>query len=392
MTTIEDVKSQLSIKDMMLAQYPDNFRGNGQSRRKINNFICPYCEDRSGSSVLSDRKFYCLQCGKNMDVIDFVQENHGFRNFKEAFEECQKLTGREGWKPKLSTNHSPIPVMRFDHRPDLNQKVKRYYQNIGEAMPYFYSRAVTHATAHSHILGMIHNFNGWTYTFADGRCIKISQPRYSIPTMMGNQVICINMRRDDTFVDHYINNPKNRKQLDAMHTDFAEQHNIAKLDANLGVLLDAFFGPKYYRIGPFGIFNCNAIARYAKGKWHSKPGPYVLITEGEFDALSLDSLCYPVISAKLTSRLNIAQLVENIDQVFIIRDPDEAGEMYANKMLDHINSDQPGKAKVITPPSVQDVNEMAINRDVRDWLDSLDIRPTKRLRMGQSTHIQSKRG
>lgn len=99
---------------------------------------------------------------------------------------------------------------------------------------------------------------------------------------------------------------------------------------------------------PSRLFNLRAL---------NTPSPLIVLTEGELDALMVEQLGFPAVGVAGANAFkdHHPRVLENYDEVVLIRDPDAAGAALVKKLM---TTDLP--LRVIEPPGGGDVNEAVL--------------------------------
>lgn len=111
-------------------------------------------------------------------------------------------------------------------------------------------------------------------------------------------------------------------------------------------------GPKYLGIDgiPARLFNLAALAT---------PSPFIVVTEGELDAICIEQMGMPAVAVPGASnwKSHHERILENYEEVILVRDNDQAGGLLAKKLI--AETELP--IRVVNPPFGNDVNESVIN-------------------------------
>lgn len=347
-------------------------RGNG---RNPTFFQCPFHNDGSASlAVYRDGHFHCFGagCGAHGDLINFV----ALLNNCTISEAIDDILGDV--KPIVT----PRPATPVKDAPALTMHdVLRGYDNFEIALPFLRSRAITEGVARNHYLGATLNFPA-TYHFTDGRELGLSCVRYTIPNLWGEQVRGINLRRDDNSALRAVQGVETRLRTN-LRADIAQRKRTTPERVSDEDIARYIF-PKYQkrRSSRNVIFNLSRLVMLSDGALCYHPLSYVFVTEGEYDALALESAGYPAVSLKLNRTLDPSQAFKGVNLIYIIADNDppaqKPGGIEVNEALEMARAlqKQIGRGRVITPPrDYKDANEVVIDGAEQKWLNQFGIEP-----------------
>jgi hypothetical protein len=147
-----------------------------------------------------------------------------------------------------------------------------------------------------------------------------------------------------------------------------------------GNILDEVYGVKYTQVkNPrASIFNMQRCVRIAHWKFTPRKLGHIFITEGELDALALESAGYPAVCAKVQNGIDFRRIFYDVSHVYIIadRDPDKQdrnGEWYnpgmdnARRMRSALDR-RYGTSIILPPEGFKDSNDVAVAGELGRWL------------------------
>lgn len=378
-----------------LEDYVERDLGQRSSRNSgvTNKFwSCPFhSEDTPSFTVnVARQTWHCFgRCNTGGDIFDYIAMREYGRmsnqiTSKQKIEVYRKLGGQDMLSP-LTTEQ------RRDRRRTLQElqsskniptieEARKYAQNAEIAEPYFRSRAISRESITAHILGAetgayhrprkdeeTGEFYG--YETLDGQRFTMPRQHYTIPYMVGGEVVGINTRRDDAFANqHAFDTEEGYFAFDQIRRDLCKRKGVQSWELGNEAILECMFGPKYkIKYGSQAkVFNVNllfqmdennAILRDEKNRPILKPIPYIMIVEAEICAMSLTDAGFPAIAVKDIRNSNLPWLLSKTKHLFMVADNDGgAGAERANSIIEVA-----GKGKKLIPPGgFKDANDLAV--------------------------------
>lgn len=356
--------------------------------------LCPFHTEQSASFKVDSEKqtWHCFGCGKHGDIYDFVSMRTCGATVS------NRETGLAAYN--ILTNDNPAPIYRAAvpfktknaHAAPTIEEVLRYHQDFDAAMVYFAARGISREMGRKHKLGLKRDGSAVYSVRTQEKDEKIYFPerRFIIPHFVGTKLINWNGRLDE---DHALAETKAAagSKIDLVIETMmwraklkGETLNQNMLDAE--TLMRNIYNPKYKQ-APGGknlVFNVSAlcgrtengdILRHESGKPKLTQGvSYCLVTEGEVDAISLESAGFTAIAGKLTHSTKDAFLyaLSAVRMPIIVADNDAAGTEYANAMLNALG----GRGRIIKPDGkCKDANDMVVTGTAFSWLARYGIEP-----------------
>lgn len=321
-------------------------------------FRCPFHKDDSASFAVFRDHAHCFgACSWHGDVIGYAQESRSI-DFKSAL----AALGEDARLPQYKPRH---PVEKEVERKIITltmADVERDRINLHLVKPYLDSRKIDAGVVDMNMIGA--STHQHSYVDITGRAWNFEYNRVALPYIFGEGVYSMNYRRDDLSAMKSMKAVGDRSRVEDLfrliQIDLAEKagHDDPDQISHEKVMYHCF-GPRFYRPGtPVTAYGVRHFVRKDGDKLIYPMRPYGVITEGEFNALSAESECFPCMALKPVERINLRRLTQNIRILFIAVDPDEAGERYANAILESLGSDYAKARKMIMPEGFKDMNEM----------------------------------
>ncbi len=311
-------------------------RGTGRVRQGV----CPFHEENEGSfTVYADsQRWYCFGCGLGGDVLDFIQRLDGV-DLPEAIRRLQGGSWEPVERPRAQVDpQSAEPLFARD--PQLLTAAMRFYatqlRRSPEALDYFVSRGIDLDAAQRLVLG-----------FATGTGL-----REHLRSLGFNAA---------------------RIQSSGLFTEHGERFS------GMIAVPDVIAGGVHWLAG-------RAIAPDARLRFQALPGPkpvlglgrltcptpWLVVTEGLFDWLTLASWGIPAVAALGTQGLEkVAAALRGQPRIFLAFDSDHAGRTAAVRLRELLGEHRSRLAQL--PQGVPDVADLATHPDGRAaFLDLLN--------------------
>ena len=299
-------------------------RGKGRVRQGV----CPFHEETEGSfTVYSDtERFYCFGCGAGGDVLDFVGRMEGLT----LTESIRRLDGDGSGPvvtaPSMPRTAAPAPLVSPRDPALLTTAVRFYVSQLRRsqvARDYLASRGVGLDVAIRLGLG-----------YANGSGLR-------------------------QYLDLLGFNPDRQRDsgmfLEQGRERFAGMITVPDMVAGrvrwlTGRAVDPAAKPRFQAmLGPKTVLGLAALVEPAR--------PYVIVTEGVFDYLTLASWGYSACAALGTQGMDkVAAALRGCPRVFLVFDNDGAGYEAAGSLKDLLGR---RAAVVHLPGGISDVSEMA---------------------------------
>ena len=308
-------------------------------RGRVRQGVCPFHEETAGSfTVYADsQRWYCFGCGLGGDVLDFIQQLDGV-GLPEAIRRLQGGSWEQVDHPRVQVGDRPTQ-QPFARDPQLLTAATQFYatqmSGSSEAIGYLASRGIDLASAHRLGLGYStgHGLRDHLRTlgFDDGRqqssgLFSDRGERFAgmivVPEVIAGRARWLAGRST---------------QPDAMHR------------------FTALPGPK-------PVLGLGRLPR---------PTPWIVVTEGLFDWLTLASWGLPSVAALGTQGLEkVAAALRGRPRVFLAFDSDDAGHEASRRLRELLGEH---RSRVVElPAGVNDVADLATHPDGRAvFLDSL---------------------
>lgn len=371
---IPEIKRSFSVIAEFISDYPDHAKGVGSGRTRAT-VRCPFHGDRRPSMMIDQDGFRCNSCGANGDIIEYVvcRDNISTREAIESL--WERLHGPASSRPK------PKHVYPQEKKTYLTMnEVVSFERNIEVARPFFQKRHVFSLSETRHRLGAdLKAVN--VYQALNGEKFYHECPRYVIPNIWGGKVMGINKRRDDEKCKEILLANHHGRMLEIIK-DIAKKWELDDInDVSVSDAIDEIFGHKYkqQRGSMTRMFNAGRVVDFKEdGTWRPIDLSYVMIVEGELDAMSLEEEGYPAVAVKYTNGTDLTKAFQGVTQIYIVRDNDKPGRDNAIKIWEHLNDMNRQNVQIIKPPTgYKDANEVIIADMAPTWLVSgYRIKPT----------------
>ena len=307
-----------------------NLRGRGRVRQGV----CPFHEENEGSfTVYADsQRWYCFGCGLGGDVLDFIQRLDGV-GLPEAIRRLQGGSWEPVERPPAQVDHRP-PGQSLVRDPQLLTAARQFYatqlSRSSEAIGYLASRGIDLASAQRLGLG-----------FSTGHGLREHLRRLGF---------------DD-----------DRLQSSGLSTDRGERFDgmivvpeviagRARWLAGRSIQPDA--RQRFTALpGPKPVLGDGRLAR---------PSPFVIVTEGLFDWLTLACWDIPAVAALGTQGLEkVAAALRGRPRIFLAFDSDDAGRDASRRLRELLGTHRsrvvelPDACPVLGHGGVNDVADLA---------------------------------
>ena len=385
MTKVDEVKA------IDLAAFVSQYAGQPADKSgKWLFFYSPFREERTPSFGVNTQRNTWADFGQSEDVrgdiYDFVCFLHMGRkmlNHDDWREAHQIITGESGSKPLPKVKDTRrMDLAEGDSAADKRVNLEHVLKCAEKADPYAYhyfeERHISRESVASHKIGVDFE-RPWGYEFADGTSAFFKTRRFVIPYMTGNSVRKLAERRDDFAAKMEILRLQDEdpELFECVLTDIAHRSHgkYTPLSIPQDVLMDKLFGRKYLRPGSGNfVYNAERIVRVEDGQivmHNNKPVlhclRYLLVTEGEINALTAEDAGYPCVAAKFQFP------VHPYTKVIYVADRDDsgAGMSYA----EHTTSTIPNAQIIMPPVGFNDMNDLERAGKLNKWLESHGIEP-----------------
>ena len=348
MIDVDRLKQKYRIED-----YIENDLG--QTPRRTSKWVmfqCPWHHDTNPSlGVDIDNQTVkcfagCPQTENSLDIIGYVQARNNC-SFLEAVKILEngssvpqhKSNGHKKRKKKPEPTLNTQALARMQTETHVSQ-AKTYFAGRGIAPYIVAQRGFTVDTEYAYVT---RNYNmGCNGT---SRRFKLVIPRYLIVGWKWGKQVIIETRRSDASVQKIL------EKYPAIADDIRSKTPGGAIDFDM-------VSPRY-RKWPGSdtkhVYNAHILVTLDKNqKKKFVPLPYVLVTEGAIDALSLHSLGYAAVGTKYPPD---GLFSRHINIVWVIQENDGGGVQIAKRVARTIGH---SNVKILTlPDDFNDVNEMA---------------------------------
>ena len=315
-------------------------------RGRVRQGICPFHEETAGSfTVYADsQRWYCFGCGLGGDVLDFIQRLDGV-GLPEAIRRLQGGSWEPIQRPSRPVSHQP-PAQPFNPDPQLLTAATQFYatqlSRSPEALGYLASRGIDLASAQRPGLG----FSTGHGLREHLRSLGFDDERLQSSGLFTER----GERFAGMIVVHEIASGRVR-WLAGRSTSANARHRFTALP-----------GPK--PVLGLGRLPC--------------PSPWIVVTEGLFDWLTLASWGVPAVAALGTQGLGkVAAALRGQPRIFLAFDSDDAGR-HASRRLCELLGEHCSRI-VDLPGGFNDVANLATHPDGRAVFFDL-LRRTTRVR------------
>lgn len=350
---------EIIVRDHDLRRFiADDLGTPGSRSGEIWFFRCPFHSDKTASFAAYQDHFHCYSCSASGDICNFV----AMRTGKSPNEALDLLEGSNSL-PKFIAGPAP----RVERKPfamTLNQ-VLCYRENLDKVEKYLESRVISKEVIDSNLLGC--EIRQRTYTDLQGKHWNFDVPYVTIPYLFHEKVYSFNSRRNDLFCRECFDRLGLSKEF--LRLDVANKEGLSPSEISDNKLMDRCFGNRFHRPG-------SPVTAYGVSKLIHRRGndlvypfrPYVIISEGEANEWSCESLGYACTALKPVERVDIPRLTQNVRMVFLAIDPDQAGEAWADKIMSKLGNDYAKVRKMILPSGFKDMNDLHKVGQLDDFL------------------------
>lgn len=342
-------------------------------------FRCPLGthDDRKASfAVYEDNHFHCFGCLQHGTIIDYVM----IRAHKSLSEAIDFLV-EENDLPKLSERPTPEPEPVFELSMEVAERfhydigmVKTYLSERRRMLPFMCDSAMLGGCDYRSRRPDKFKSNHRTYVDINGGAWHFTCNWVALPYMFDGTVYSINFRRDDYSCECALKDMGARSKcnmMDFLRADIAKKEDIRPETVSVQKVYERCFGPRFYRPGaPVTAYGVGNFVRRDGTSMIYKRKPYAILTEGEFNQLSAESLNFASLALKTVKRVNLPRLLQNVRTVLVAVDPDKAGMMYAHKILEALNNDYTKVRLMEMPKGFKDMNDMLKADVLFDFLTS----------------------
>lgn len=348
---IDDVVGRTDLRSFVASDLgPPKERGNGTFV-----FNCPTGKhtDSGASFTVWDDHYHCYGCSEHGDILNYIM----FRMGKTLLEALNFLDGNEELpkyrRKEVHAEKKQVSIKMED--------IERYHSNVGLVSEYLKSRKINDTTSYINMLGASRYSK--TYVDSSGKEFRFETNRVAIPYLFGDTVYSINFRRDDLSASKCLKSVGDLNGIADMfgflQNDLAKKQGVTPESLKREDVMRMAFGPRFYRPGSpvtaYGVHN----VIFKRGNDLVYPRrPYCVLTEGEFNQLSCESLGFTCIATKPVERVNLRRLLQNVRIAFVAVDSDDAGQMYAEKLLRKMESDYTKIRLMTLPPGFNDMNDL----------------------------------
>ncbi len=301
-------------------------------RGRVRQCVCPFHEENEGSfTVYADsQRWYCFGCGLGGDVLDFIQRLDGV-DLPEAIRRLQGASWEPVERPRAQVDYQSAEAL-FARDPQLLTAAMRFYsaeiRRSSEALDYLASRGIDVTTAVRLSLG-----------YSTGRGLR----------------------------EHLrsLGFDEGRLQSGGLFTERGERFG------GMIVVPEVIAGRVHWLAG-------RAVSPVAKQRFTALPGPkpvlglgrlsrptpWIVVTEGLFDWLTLASWGISAVAALGTQGLErVAAALRGQPRIFLALDSDNAGQTAAVRLRDLLGEH---RSRVVElPTGVSDVADLASHPDGR---------------------------
>lgn len=310
---VRELKSRFDLREFAKTQ------GLTPERNSRHMFLTysPFREERTPSFAVYSDHYFDYGSYQGGDIINLVMGLHDF-SFREAVE---YLGGDDFTQIR---HNRPI-----NHRKDKREKrtkfpverLARYESRLDLVLPYMQQRGFTPETLTKwHIGGQRVNSS---YRFTDGLTFRFQYNRVMIPYLLSNQVYGMNFRRDDLSIEQELK--RCDISLEDIRFDIAERKGQALADVSNEAAMIAAFGPRYWK--PTGtkdfIWGFDQLVEETETGPYYKRCNYVLVMEGELNAMMLNQVGLRAISVKALRSINIVNALRFCTLVYGLKDNDK---------------------------------------------------------------------
>lgn len=373
-----NLKSRFDLREFILRDTGQEPAVTTRSMIKIFSPIRP--KERTPSFAVWPDHYFDFGTNDYGDIIEYVQQTRDV-SFTEA---CRYLSGDD---LPVERREKPIKYKKevVERSVQPLDSLQRYVRQLPKVMTYLLERGISENIITRNVLGGEKFVN--TYVGIDGKRIKMEYYRVMLPQIFNNEVYARNFRRDELSCDNALSEHTFDVE-DYVRRDLELRNGSEPSD---GEIRDALFGPRFWK--PKGtrdfVFGIDQIFDYEKNDSpYYMRLPYVLIDEGEFNALSLQSIGIRCVQCKALKSLNLKHILRHVDVVYIPvhNDPDKvdnrgrvynAGRNYADMMADVLERNRTRVRFIYMPDGYNDVNDLHMDGRLANFLKNkpFGIRP-----------------
>jgi len=299
---------------------------------------CPFHSETTGSFTVWEDHYYCFACFEYGDIYTYLQKTRSM-----TFYEALKMLSENVMLEPIAVNQRRKPKEKKP-RPILSlADIHPYETQIHRVEPYLSSRMIEGGViGRNHIGGDKYHR---TYVTLSGKRFEFECNRVALPAMFSNQALSLNFRRDE------LSAKQNLARLpygtfDIIREDIARRKERDPHDVSIEKVFDEMFGLRYYKPKRFqdAMYGTDQIIRRTDGKLVYPRMPYVLITEGELNAVVAQRYGFVCLAGKANKSFDLKRTFQNIGVIYIVQDNDRdrerkdgtitnAGEKHALAML-----------------------------------------------------------
>ena len=380
---IKDLKASISLREYIEA----NSNVDLTHCTTTNNYIlyrnCPFCNHKDHFAIYTDSERFCSfnNCfvsgnGKNTgDIIDFIMHQDNIDS-DEAVDKLKEYIGAESLN---STKSKPLGVKKMN---DKNNALNVEYSNkkydftneclnniaIGtDGAKYYYDRGLNNDIIQSYMLGYTDSFNAFLSKYPELQKLKFYSAdifNYVIPN------VSVSYNDDGSIsmsIDHVIFRANDNK-LKELNKNNKEQGKKL-LQKYMKVMGDVIFNSRYI---------CESALPDKFNLIKYEDTTTLFITEGQFDALTIEQNKYHAISLNSVKNINtFLELVsKNINTVKnykfkIIFDNDDSGRNASNTLFTELTKLNLNVENITFSPNYHDVNEFYL-KSKSDFIELLN--------------------
>ncbi len=305
-----------------------SLRGRGRVRQGV----CPFHDETAGSfTVYADsQRWYCFGCGLGGDVLDFIQRLDGV-DLPEAIRRLQGGPWEPVQRPSRPVSHQP-PAQPFNPDLQLLTASTQFYaaqlRQSSEAIGYLTSRGIDLAAA---------EWLGLGYSTGRGLHERLRSHGFEDARLKSSGLFS---DRGERFAGMIV-----VPEVVGGHVHWLVGRSIAP---DTKQRFTALPGPKpVLGLGPL-----------------PQPSPWIVVTEGLFDWLTLASWNIPSVAALGTQGLEkVAASLQGQPRIFLAFDSDDAGRK-ASQRLQQLLGEH--RSRVVTlPDGFNDVGDLGAHPDGR---------------------------
>ncbi len=135
------------IKQIIKKQSPKKFLDPDKHNR---GYICPYCNNGSGSSgdgivkIPNSDKYKCFVCDRAVDIFDLIEAKFELTNFNDVFAKAQELYSDEiaSFNDNISFNSTPTENNKPEYQWDISAYIDRCHTDVNNTS-FYRDRGIT---------------------------------------------------------------------------------------------------------------------------------------------------------------------------------------------------------------------------------------------------------